>query len=103
MLCLMQILQYAIQGDSMKKLLWLFIMLSSFLFAAVNINTASQKELMTLNGIGEAKAKAIIEYRTKTRFKKIEDIMQVKGIGQSIFNKIKNDIVVTSQPQTTKK
>lgn len=87
----------------MKKLLWLFIMLSSFLFAAVNINTASQKELMTLHGIGEAKAKAIITYRTKTRFKKVEDIMQVKGIGQSIFNKIKNDIVVTGQPQITKK
>ncbi len=66
----------------MKRFLLLFVMLSGFLFAAVNINTASQKELMTLNGIGEAKAKAIIEYRTKNRFKKIEDIMQVKGIGQ---------------------
>ncbi|EEO24293.2 MAG: helix-hairpin-helix domain-containing protein [Helicobacter sp.] len=87
----------------MKRFLLLFVMLSGFLFAAVNINTASQKELMTLNGIGEAKAKAIIEYRTKNRFKKIEDIMQVKGIGQAIFDKIKKDIVVTSQPQTTKK
>ncbi|AQQ59917.1 DNA-binding protein [Helicobacter bilis] len=87
----------------MKRFLLLFVMLSGFLFAAVNINTASQKELMTLNGIGEAKAKAIVEYRTKNRFKKIEDIMQVKGIGQAIFDKIKKDIVVTSQPQTTKK
>ena len=87
----------------MKRFLLLFVMLSGFLFAAVNINTASQKELMTLNGIGEAKAKAIIEYRTKNKFKKIEDIMQVKGIGQAIFDKIKKDIVVTSQPQTTKK
>ena len=87
----------------MKRFLLLFVMLSGFLFAAVNINTASQKELMTLNGIGEAKAKAIIEYRTKNRFKKIEDIMQVKGIGQAIFDKIKKDIVVTSQSQTTKK
>lgn len=87
----------------MKGFLLLFVMLSGFLFAAVNINTASQKELMTLNGIGEAKAKAIIEYRTKNRFKKIEDIMQVKGIGQAIFDKIKKDIVVASQPQTTKK
>ena len=87
----------------MKRFLLLFAMLSSFLFAAVNINTASQKELMTLNGIGESKAKAIIEYRTKTRFKKIEDIMQVKGIGQAIFDKIKKDIVVTNQTQTTKK
>ena len=88
---------------SMKRFLLLFAMLSSFLFAAVNINTASQKELMTLNGIGESKAKAIIEYRTKTRFKKIEDIMQVKGIGQAIFDKIKKDIVVTNQTQVSKK
>ncbi|TLD83749.1 ComEA family DNA-binding protein [Helicobacter trogontum] len=85
----------------MKRLLFLFVIFSSFLFAAVNINTASQKELMTLNGIGEAKA--IIEYRTKTRFKKIEDIKQVKGIGQAIFDKIKKDIVVTNQVQTTRK
>ncbi|TLD99296.1 ComEA family DNA-binding protein [Helicobacter trogontum] len=87
----------------MKRLLFLFVIFSSFLFAAVNINTAGQKELMTLNGIGEAKAKAIIEYRTKTRFKKIEDIKQVKGIGQAIFDKIKKDIVVTNQVQTTRK
>ncbi|RDU61228.1 DNA-binding protein, partial [Helicobacter didelphidarum] len=48
----------------------------------------------------EAKAKAIIEYRSKTRFKKKEDIMQVKGIGQAIYDKIKNDIIViTPTPQ----
>lgn len=87
----------------MKRFLLLFTIMSSFLFAVVNINTANQKELMTLKGIGEAKAKAIIEYRTKNRFKKIEDIMQVKGIGQSIFDKIKKDITITNQTQTTKK
>ncbi len=87
----------------MNRMLWLFVLLSSWLFAAVNINTASQKELMTLHGIGEAKAKAIITYRTKTRFKQIEDIMQVKGIGQAIFDKIKNDITITNQQQTTRK
>ncbi len=80
----------------MKKLFFLFALLSSFVFAVVNINTAGQKELMTLSGIGESKAKAIIDYRSKTRFKKIEDIMQVKGIGQGIFDKIKKDIVVTT-------
>ncbi len=85
----------------MKKIFCLFAILSSILFSAVNINTASQKELMSLSGIGETKAKAIIEYRNNTRFKKIEDIMEVKGIGKNIFDKIKKDIVVTTP--TTKK
>ncbi|EOH2901714.1 ComEA family DNA-binding protein, partial [Campylobacter jejuni] len=47
----------------MKKLLFLFFTLTAFLFGAVNINTATLKELKSLNGIGEAKAKAILEYR----------------------------------------
>ncbi len=47
----------------MKKLLFLFFALTAFLFGAVNINTATLKELKSLNGIGEAKAKAILEYR----------------------------------------
>ena len=59
----------------------------------ININTASQEELMTLTGIGEAKAKAIIEYREKNNgFKNIEDIMNVSGIGNSAFEKIKDNI-----------
>ncbi|STQ86157.1 DNA-binding protein [Helicobacter muridarum] len=81
----------------MKRILLIFLsffIFANFMFAAVNINTANEKELMTLSGIGEAKAKAIIAYRSKNRFKKIEDIMQVGGIGQGIFDKIKNDITV---------
>ncbi len=59
----------------------------------VNINTASLDELETLSGIGEAKARAIIEYRSENKeFKSIEDILNVKGIGQALFEKIKNSI-----------
>ena len=58
----------------------------------VSLNNASKEELMTLTGIGEAKANSIIEYRNKTKFKSIEDIKNVKGIGDSIFEKIKNNI-----------
>ena len=61
----------------------------------VNINTASSETLQTLDGIGEAKAKAIIEYRDKNGdFKNIEDIKNVSGIGDSIYEKIKNNITV---------
>ncbi len=90
----------------MKKLflsiLLIYVFAIQSIYAAVNINTASEKELMTLKGIGEAKAKAIIEYRAKNSFKRIEDIMNVKGIGEGIFNKIKHDITVTPNRNTRK-
>jgi competence protein ComEA len=60
----------------------------------VNINTASIDELLTVTGIGESKAKAIVEYRSSTPFKTIEDIMNVTGIGESLFAKIKDYITV---------
>lgn len=66
----------------------------SFNSQLININIASIEELMTLSGIGEAKAMAIIEYRQKNYFNTIEDIMKVSGISESLFNKIKDDITV---------
>ncbi|EJS4236892.1 ComEA family DNA-binding protein [Campylobacter jejuni] len=79
----------------MKKLLFLFFALTAFLFGAVNINTATLKELKSLNGIGEAKAtKAILEYRKEANFTSIDDLKKVKGIGDKLFEKIKNDITV---------
>lgn len=60
----------------------------------VNINTASDTELMTLNGIGKSTAQKIIEYRKIQEFTEIEDIMEVPGIGESKFNNIKDDICV---------
>ncbi len=59
----------------------------------VSINSSSLEELMTLSGIGEAKAKDIISYReTNGPFERIEDIMNVSGIGENLFAKIKEDI-----------
>lgn len=61
----------------------------------VNINTADENELMTLPGIGQVRAAAIIEHRMREgNFEKIEDIMNVKGIKTGIFSKINNLICV---------
>ena len=59
----------------------------------ISINTANIELLMTLPGIGEAKAKSIVEYReNKGNFTTIQDIMNVSGIGEALFEKIKNYI-----------
>jgi competence protein ComEA len=61
----------------------------------ININTATSDELDKLSGIGSATAKKIIEYREKNGgFKTKEDIMKVSGIGESKFQKIKDNIIV---------
>lgn len=59
----------------------------------ININTASLEELMSINGLGEAKAKAIIKYREENGyFKIIDDLLNVSGIGEALFEKIKEYI-----------
>ena len=61
----------------------------------VNINTANLEKLQTLPGIGESIAKKIIEYREENgKFKTIEDIKNVSGIGESKFNNIRDKITV---------
>ena len=61
----------------------------------VNINKASKEELMTLSGIGESKAAAIISYRNeKGAFKSIEEIKNISGIKEQAFEKIKDFICV---------
>jgi competence protein ComEA len=64
--------------------------------AVVNINTATSTELQTLPGVGAATATRILEYRQKNGgFKKIEDIMNVRGIGEKSFLKLKPLITIT--------
>jgi len=63
-------------------------------FAVVNINSASQKQLEELPGVGPAKAKAIMDYRKKNGpFKNVEDIKKVDGIGDATYEQIKGDLV----------
>ena len=61
----------------------------------VNLNTATKEELMTLAGIGESKADSIIKYREEHgKFQSIEDIKQIEGIKDGVFQKIKDLITV---------
>lgn len=81
----------------MKKFLFIIVSLLSFSWALaqVNINTATAQELQTLNGIGPSKAAAIVEYRNANGpFKSPEDIKNVRGIGNGIYQKISSEITV---------
>jgi competence protein ComEA len=70
--------------------------------AVINLNTATLDQLETLPGIGRKTAERILEHRTKSgSFKRIEELMNVKGIGEKSFLKLKPLIVVTP-PKTEK-
>ncbi len=62
--------------------------------ARININTADPEELARLPGIGPTRAKAIVAARSKRRFRRIEDILRVPGIGRKTFGRIRNSIRV---------
>ena len=66
--------------------------------APVNINTATQAQLEGLPGVGAKAAERILEYRRKNgRFKKVEDLMNVKGFGEKTFLKLKPLLTVTEK------
>ncbi len=83
----------------MKKAILGFIVLLSLslsAIAAVNINTATQAELESLDGIGPKKASAIIEYRKKNGgFKSVDDLKNVEGIGNATLDNLRKDISIT--------
>ena len=70
--------------------------------AAVNLNTATLDQLEGLPGVGRATAQRILEYRQKSGgFKKIEELMNVKGIGEKSFLKLKSLITVGDSKSAT--
>ena len=83
----------------MKKILLAFAAFLSFSLSAlagVNINTATQAELETLDGVGPVKAQAIIDYRKKNGgFKSIDELEKVDGIGPVTLQNVRKDVSVS--------
>ena len=66
--------------------------------ARINLNTASATELARLPGIGPSKAQAIVDYRSKEPFTKADDLRKVKGIGDKLYESIKDQVTVGDAP-----
>ncbi|MDS4012738.1 MAG: helix-hairpin-helix domain-containing protein, partial [Candidatus Accumulibacter sp.] len=77
-------------------LLLALLMVTLNALAGVNVNTANEKELQMLTGIGPAKAKAIIDFRTKNgEFKTVDDLLKVPGIGPAVLGKMRSDVTLS--------
>lgn len=76
----------------MKKILFILLFMAMSLFAKIDINTASVKELSQIKGIGASKAEAIVEYRkTNGKFKSMDELLKVKGVGSKVLETIKTE------------
>ena len=74
----------------MKKILFFVALSVSFLFSAVNLQTASKDELMCIKGIGAKKADAIIKYRKTNKLKSADELINIKGFGKGLIAKVKS-------------
>ena len=81
----------------MKKIVALFMLSCSFLFAQINLQTATKEEWMGIKGIGEKKAEQIIEYRKTNTINNTEDLKNIKGFGDSIVGNIKETNSVSKE------
>jgi competence protein ComEA len=66
--------------------------------AGVDLNSATQAELEAIPGIGPAKAKAIVEYRSATPFATADELQNVSGIGAKLYERIKDQVTVGATP-----
>ncbi|BBG65040.1 late competence protein ComEA, DNA receptor [Hydrogenimonas sp.] len=70
------------------KLFLITAVSAATLFAAVDINSATAKELQSVKGIGEKKAKQIVAFREKNCFQSLRDLTKIKGIGEKTLKKL---------------
>ena len=86
----------------MKKLVLLLGLSASFLFAQINLQTASKEELMAIKGIGDKKADQIIEYRKTNTISNPDDLKNIKGFGDSIVGEVKKENSVDKKVEAIK-
>ena len=90
----------------LKKVIAGFLVLATstvFGMSLNKLNSASKAELMEINGIGDAKADAIIKERKKGKFKSFEDFQRVEGIGEETAKNVKNDVKMKKEPKKKSK
>lgn len=76
----------------MKKIFFGLVLSCAFLFASIDLNSATKDELMQIKGIGAKKAEMIIDFRKKQKINKVEDLMGIKGFGKGLIENIKNEV-----------
>ncbi|WP_410198605.1 ComEA family DNA-binding protein [Aliarcobacter butzleri] len=86
----------------MKKIVALFALCGTLVFGAINLQTASKEELMSIKGIGEKKAEQIMEYRKTNTIKSADDLKNIKGFGDNIVSNVKENNIDGIKEKTKK-